>query len=48
MGSVIIIPKKKVNVNNGNSYCGDVVLDNVNMAYNNEESFVDKVYTKSK
>ena len=30
----------------GNSFCGDVVLDNFNMSYRNEDSILDQKYEK--
>ena len=30
----------------GNRFCGDVVLDNLNMAYKHEDSILDQKYEK--
>ena len=30
----------------GNSFCGDVVLDSFNMEYSDEDSILDKKYVK--
>ena len=30
----------------GNSFCGDVVLDSVTMAFSDEDSIMDQIYEK--